>query len=146
MKNSKKSQRGNTILESALIFGPFIFILIGILDFGQFLYLHQALTERARSSARWGATQAQAFDSNLQSEIQNMVLYNQPTAPSNGQAFFGLTPQSVQVTSTTPDSQTGYYQIVVKITNYPYQMLSPYIAGTHFGPNIVASVASEYVP
>jgi len=130
-------------LESALIFGPFMFMLIGVFDFGQFLYLHQALTERARSSARYGAMQQQAFTSDLQQRVQNMMIYNQPTA--SGNPYFGLTPSMVNVTATTPDPQTGYYQIIVKITNYPYQMLSPYIAGTHYGPNISASSASEWV-
>lgn len=144
--NKRNLRKGNTILESALIFGPFLFMLIGILDFGQFLYLHQALTERARSSARWGATQARAFDSTLQSQVQNMVIYNSQTASDGANPYFGLTNSMVQVSTTTPDAQTGYYQIVVRITNYPYQMLSPYIAGTHFGRDIAVSSASEFVP
>ena len=143
----RNSRRGNVILESALTFGPFLFMLIGVLDFGQFLYLHQALTERARSSARWGATQAHAFDSTLQGQVQNLVVYGQSTTPNNPPAgYFGLSTSNVQVSSTTPDADTGYYQIVVRITGYRYLSLSPYIAGSLIGRDIVVSSASEYTP
>ena len=44
---------GSTILELALIFLVFLGLLIGTFDFGQFLFIHQALVERARYAARW---------------------------------------------------------------------------------------------
>ena len=45
---ARKGTRGAVMLESALIFLTFIAMLIGAFDFGQFLFIHQALVERIR--------------------------------------------------------------------------------------------------
>ena len=130
-KKARKRQRGGVLVETALIFTTFAFMLIGAFDCGQFLFIHQALVERARSAARWGGVN----DPTNITGIQNMVLYNQPTAGSAG--YFGLDSSMVQVTN--PGSGTDNYRVVVFITNYPYTVLSPYIGGTHIGPNITMS-------
>ena len=127
-KTSKQGRRGSALIETALIFTTFAFLLIGIFDFGQFLFVHQALVERARSAARWGLVN----DPTNTTAIQNMVLYNQSTAGATG--YFGLTASMVQVSN--PGSGTSDNRIVVFITGYPYIVLSPYIGGTHTGPNI----------
>src|SRR6266540_4304088 len=98
-----RKRRGSTLLESALIFGPFIFMIIGALDFAQFLYLHQTLTEQARAGARYGAVQQRdvATDSALQTEIQNVVIYGHASAPTTDDtAAFGLTRAMVDVSRT----------------------------------------------
>ena len=41
-------------VEFALIFLIYFSLLLGTFDFGQFLFIHQALVERARWAARWG--------------------------------------------------------------------------------------------
>lgn len=127
----RRNSSGNAFVETALISLVFFCLLIGTFDFGQFLFVHQALVERARSATRWGAIND---PSNL-AATQNMVVYNQSTTPASGTAgFLGLTPAMVVVTN--PDSGTDNYRLVVLITNYPYTVLSPYIAGTYTGPNI----------
>ena len=132
-KERKKRERGGALVETALTFTVFIFMLIGAADFGQFLFIHQALVERARGAARWGALNS-AGDLTA---IQNMVLYNQSTVPSGSPSgYFGLTSTNVQVTN--PGSGTDS-RILILITNYPYKMYSPTIAGTYTGPNITVS-------
>ena len=127
----RKRQRGSALVETALTFTTFAFMLIGIADFGQFLFIHQALVERARGAARWGALSNPA---DLTS-IQNMVLYNQSTAPVGGGAgYLGLTSSNVQVSN--PGSGTNDNRVVIFVTNYSYTVLSPYIGGTYTGPNI----------
>src|SRR4029077_19147118 len=91
--------------------------------------------DRARSAARWGALS----DPTNTSAIQNMVLYNQTTAPSgvtNG--VFGLTSSMVNV-STQDTTTSDNYRLIVTITNYPYQMISPIIGGTYKGAKITIS-------
>ncbi len=105
---------------------------MGAFDFGQFLFLHQALVERARYAARWGMATSGATTT----DIQNMVLYGQTTAGSNG--YFGLTSPMVIVTQSNPN--TYNWCISVLITNYPYYMFSPYLAGTYSGPNINVTI------
>lgn len=128
----RRATRGSTILELSFIFLVFLSLLMGAFDFGQFLFIHQALVERARFAARWGMATSGATPS----QIQNMMLYGQSSAGSSG--YFGLTPSMVTVTSSNPN--TYNWRISILVSNYPYKMLSPYIAGTYTGPNINISV------
>ena len=143
----RTQQRGSVFVETPFIFTTFAFMLIGAFDFGQFLFIHSALVERARNAARWGAV----TDPTNQNAIQNMVLYNQSTVPggpggngngwgtqeNNPPGYFGLDSNMVQVS--TPGSGTNDYRLVVMIINFPYTVLSPYIGGTYRGPSITVS-------
>jgi len=119
------------MVELTLIFLVFFCLLMGAFDFGQFLFIHQALVERARFAARWGMTNSGATTT----QIQNMMLYGQSTAGTNG--YFGLT--SSMVTVTFSNANTWNWHVNILVSNYPYKMLSPYIAGTYTGPNINVS-------
>jgi Flp pilus assembly protein TadG len=129
----RQTSRGSTILELSFIFLIFFSLLMGAFDFGQFLFLHQALVERARSAARWALLTSPPPTN---TEVQNMVLYGQSTAGTNG--YFGLTSSTVTVTQS--NANTWNWRISVLISNYPYKMFSPYIAGSYTGPNISVTV------
>ena len=145
LEHRRKRSRGNAIVESALAFIVFFTLLLGAFDFGQFLFVHQALTERARYAARWGAIN----DPSDTTSTMNMVLYSSSTQPSGATGYFGLTSCT---TGGSPATQTGgvcvnYYdsgtdnaRVVVDIVNYQYTMLSPYIGGTYSGPSIEVTV------
>jgi len=128
----RKKQRGSTIVELSVILLIVLSLLIGIVDIGQFLYIHQMLTERARAAVRYGVSN----DPISTSAVQNMVMYGQTSG--TGAGIFGL--QSSMVSVTTPDANTDDYRLLVKITNYPYTVFSPLIAGSYNGPDITASL------
>jgi len=88
----RKSSRGSVMVELSLIFVLFASMLIGIVDFGQYLFKQQALVELVRSAARWGAVN----DPTDSTSIKNMVLYAKSTAPSGGTAYFGLSASMVK--------------------------------------------------
>src|SRR5665213_1371339 len=92
---------GNVIVETALVFLVFACLLLGAFDFGQFLFIHQALVERARYAASWGAIS----DPTNATAITNMVLYNSPTG--SGPGYFNLTAANVLVTN--PGAGTDNY-------------------------------------
>jgi len=128
----RRNSKGAVWVESALIFLAFVPMLIGIFDFGQFLFLHQALVERARSSARWGATNGPAGTTttdinNWLTSVQNMVLYNQSTAGTT--PYLNLTSSNVVVTAPATRG-TNDYRLTIQITGYQFLMVSPYISGT----------------
>jgi hypothetical protein len=104
------------------------------LDFGQFLFIQQAMVERVRAAARWGAV----TDPRNSDAIRNMVLYLQPSVPVNGTASFGLTTAMVSVS--TADVGTDNYRLVVQVSGYSYMVLSPYLAGSYRGAPITVSV------
>jgi Flp pilus assembly protein TadG len=131
----RRRSRGDVLVETALIFIVFAGMLIGTFDFGQFLFIHQALVERARSAARWGAVN----DPTDTTSIQNMVLYNQAATPIGGTAtYFNLAAGNVSVTN--PGSGTDQYRLNIQISGYSYNILSLYIAGSYTGPPITVSV------
>jgi hypothetical protein len=68
-------QRGSVIVELSLIFMAVVCLVLGALDFGQFLFIHQMLTERARSALRYGVTTSPVDTTG----VQNIVLYGQTT-------------------------------------------------------------------
>src|SRR5258708_31200715 len=132
MKSLRQKSGGSVIVETALIFLVFACLLLGAFDFGQFLFVHQALVERARYAARWGAI----TDPTDSTSITNMVLYNAPTGSGTG--YFNLTAPNVFVTN--PGAGTNNYVLNVKLSGYQYTRVSPYIAGTYTGPPIHVSV------
>ena len=44
---------GQSMVESALVLGLFITMLVGMMDFGRVLWIHETLTAAARSGARY---------------------------------------------------------------------------------------------
>jgi len=132
IKSRRKKSGGSVMVETALIFLVFACLLLGAFDFGQFLFVHQALVERARYAARWGAI----TDPTDSASITNMVLYNSPSGSGTG--YFNLTSDNVFVTS--PGIGTDNYVLNVRLSGYKYTRVSPYIAGTYTGPQINVSV------
>jgi hypothetical protein len=131
----RQTTSGSVLVELALISLIFFLILIGILDFGQFLFCQQAVVERARSAARWGAV----TDPLNSLAITNMALYSHPIAPTDGTApSFGLTPAMVNVSA--PDEGTDNYRLVVQISGYSFQSFSPFLARRYTGAPIRVSV------
>jgi Flp pilus assembly protein TadG len=123
------------IVETSLIFIVFFGMLISAFDFAQSLFVQQALVERARYAARWGAIN----DPTDSASIINMVLYYQAATPASGTpSYFNLT--SSNVTVTNPDSATDQYRLNVKISGYSYTLLSPYFPGSYTGSPITVSV------
>ncbi len=137
----KNSERGSAMVEGALEFLVFAMLLIGTVDFGQFLFIHQTLSERAREGVRYGIVN----DPTNTTSIQNIVLYGQAsggsvpgTASSTDTGIFNVQRSNVIVTTT--GSATDDYRLLVQIQNYQYRIYSPTIAGTYTGPNITAAL------
>jgi len=147
MKSNR--ERGGTLVEAALILILALAMLIGVLDLGQMMFIHQTVSNRTRSAARWGAVNA--YDA---VKISNLVLYNSTTA-SPGSELFNMHASNVTVahngTGTTDD------RVEVTVAGYSYSFFSAafvnsfYGAGgapsaTRTGLTVHASVPYEYTP
>jgi|SRR5690348_4504886 len=142
MKTSRrKSERGSNLVESALILLTFLMLLIGVIDFGQVLYFHQSLTERARAAARYGA-----INPTDTTGIKNVAVYNTATVSGSPVAILpGMTTTMVNVQNL--DANTADARIIVTISNYPINFISPYIAQQFNNrPVTVAMSAESEVP
>jgi len=131
----RRTSKGAAFVEMALIYLVFAIMLIGAFDFGQFLFVHQALVERARFAARWGAIN----DPTDTASVSNMVRFFQATDPGGGTpSYFNLT--SGNVTVTNPGSGTDNYRLNIQISGYSFVTLTPYLAGSLTGPPVTVSV------
>ena len=133
-KRTYSSRRGSVMVELSLVGTLFFVLLLGIVDLGQYLFIQQAIVERARAAARWGAV----TDPTNSGAIRNMVLYLQPTVPTNGTPSLGLAAAMVNVS--TADPGTDNYRLVVQISGYSSQVLSPYLAGSYRGAPVTVTV------
>ena len=146
MKNRKR--RGQALVETALLFIAYFTILIGMVDIGQMLFLHQTLVERVTTAVHWGATNN--FD---QTSITNLVLYGTTSPDPNAGAFWGLSSSNVSVTNPGcgPNPNIDCHVKVV-VSGYQYTFFSfafitsfwhPGTSGVINGLTIQASEPSE---
>ena len=136
-RRRRSRQRGSNLVEGALILLTFLLLLIGIVDFGQVLYFHQVLVERARTAARYGAINPTNTDG-----IKNMAVYNSATVSGSPSAVVGgLTTAMVNVQNTGNNSPEA--RVVVTISGYNIKFLSPYIAQSFTNRPIVVATTSE---
>jgi hypothetical protein len=140
-KNRRRNQRGNTLVESALVLTTFLLTLIGIVDLAQVLYVNQALTERVRGVAR-----AAAISMATPYEIKNLIVYGGPPPVSDAnQSQPGSSPQSQIDPANAPKGYMGLqprhvnvqvldrtfneHRLVVEISGLPVTLVSPLMAG-----------------
>src|SRR5438876_4872886 len=102
--------KGQALIESALVIFTLVAILTGTLDFGQYLYFHQSLAERARAAARYGAVNPAD-----RAGIVNVALYNNPAG--------GATPvvanlSAAMIAVCLPDEQACVDRVTVTISGY----------------------------
>jgi Flp pilus assembly protein TadG len=129
------------MVETSLILIVFLMMLIGTIDFGQVLYFHQSLVERARAAARYGAIHPTDTTG-----IQNMAVYNvASTAGSPTAVLPAMTTGMVSVQNL--NANTPEARIMVTISGYPINFISPYIAQQFNNrPVIVCLTAENQVP
>jgi len=134
------------MVESALIMLVAMMVIIATFDFGQFLFMHQTLAEKARLAARYGALN---WDRGCDTAcVQNMVLYGQPTTPTNMANVIqvpGLKAANVSVTLPDPNTQGWDARVIVKIQNYNFKVFTPWLSpvGTMTARAIFATAPIE---
>lgn len=139
IKHKRRSQRGQSMVEGVLILLTVIGIILGVMDFGQMMYLHQTLTERARAAARYGS-----MNPTDTQHIKNLVVFGRLHNHTDAiYGSWGLTYNNVQVLRNNVN--TNEDEVVVRVVNYPVRILSFWIAGKVIGRTIVASSPVEVV-
>lgn len=122
---SRKGERGQAFVETGLVMLIFLPVIFGIMDFGQFLYLHQSLSERVRAAARYGAVHTYTDGS----AAVNVAIYNDPNGPTNKATAVlpnlqsGSSTGNGYVSATLSGAGTDDALITVTVTKYPYNFL-----------------------
>jgi hypothetical protein len=116
-------QKGSALVESALILSVFLFMVVAVLDFAQFLFIHQSLVESTRKAARYGIVNE--FNA---AAIQNIVLYDSPTINQGAQPKFNMKSSMVVVERLSPGAAEDRIQVTIR--NFPFQVYTPLVSGT----------------
>jgi len=108
---------GQAMVESALVFGLFLTMLIGMLEIGRAVWVYETLTQAARAGARFammhGARNPHGGESTPVSAVEAMVESASP----------GLDPDDLTVTVTwTPDAEPG--STVEVQASYPMTLIA----------------------
>jgi Flp pilus assembly protein TadG len=56
----RRRDRGQALVEFAVVFPVFALLLFGLVDIGRLVYVNNAIAEGAREAARWGAVQSRS--------------------------------------------------------------------------------------
>ena len=115
-KNRREKQTGHALVETVLTLMAFLIILVGMIEIGQILFVHQTIAERIRSAVRWGSVNAWD-DASSPTLISNIVRYGTTTPAQSAQPIFNLTSQNVTVTRPQPDYSAAD-RIVVRVSGY----------------------------
>ena len=129
-----RDRRGSTIVETALVLSLVLFTVFFIIELGIVLFVHQGLTERARSAVRYAVVNT--YDS---AKIKNLTVYG--NSAGTGSPLFGLTTADVTVQQIAVDNQ--YSVIKVRITRTPYQFIMPLFGMNAILPKAEASMVVE---
>jgi len=128
------------MIESALIMLIFVPVLVGIADFGQLIYFHSSLTERARAAARYGAVHTHTDGL----AIKNVAAYDNPSpADGTNPLIPGLTTSIV--TAALNDSGTDAARVTVTISNFPFTFISGFMSHSTWYKTVIATEPYEIV-
>ena len=146
-----RSQRGSALIESSLVLLTFLAMLIGIVDFGQILFTHQAMVERTRKALRWAVVHP--YDG-TGDQIASLIMYGQPESFEGERSgfetkgFLGVDRDNVHVAYTPgTEDDPNDARLTVSIVDYEFQFFSPWIA-KKFTNNqaVVETAAMVYKP
>lgn len=118
-----RRRRGSTMVELSMLLLVVLMMTIATLDFGQLLFLHQAMMERASEGARWAVVHS--FNPNDTSNVKKMVVFNTVNPGANARGLFGLKPNMVAVTPLPSAANVQYIQVQI---DYPMRFLTPGLA------------------
>lgn len=156
----KKSERGTTIAEFAMVALIFFTLIFGIIEFGRLLYTHNALTDATRRGARYAVLHHGATDADKMA-VKNYVVYGpngtfdtdgNPTSPP---LINGLTRDMVEVefvgadldgnpaTPGTTEYGSNLGSATVHIENYEFNLSIPVIGRTLTLPQYTTTAMAE---
>jgi Flp pilus assembly protein TadG len=114
---NRRNQRGNSAVEFALGFSLLWACFSGVFQYGYTMYLYNGLQNAATDGAAYASHLNYCGDkaSTFTTNVQQMVVYGDPTASTGGSTVPGLTAANVTVTLTPATFPTS---VRVAITDF----------------------------
>ena len=132
---TKKRERGASLLEFSIAATVFLTVLFAIVEFGRALWVHNALTDAARRGARYAVLHK---SSDLE-DVKKVVVYGDLT--STAPLLDNLTTDNVTVTYSNFILDGG--TATVSIQNYQFQMVLPLVVQSIQMPNYTTTLTGE---
>ena len=126
-----RTDKGQSLVEMALVCMIFFFLLFGILEFARALYYYNTIVQNTRSAARWAVVNV--LDNSDAADItstQNIVLYGSPTGsgatvlPGMTATMVNVSVANLEVDTSTPPKPISQ-KISVSVSGYPFQFIIP---------------------
>ena len=134
----RNRQRGQAMLETALVITTLVSMLIFTIDMGRLLLVQQWVGERTRAAARAAVVNNWTSD-----QIANYLVYNSVTAPNGGGAgYLGLLTSQVS-SNFLGNSNTPDYRLQVTVSGVPVLTFIPYMAQTYTLRPVVVTMPAE---
>ena len=162
--SDRRGERGTTVAEFAMVALLFFIVIIGIIEFGRFLYTHNALTDATRRGARFasinkGALTDSETDANRM-KVKNLVIYganatyDEDGNPTSSPLISDLTPEMIEVVyegadldgdPDTPPSNFGSNlgTTTVSIEGYQFNLLIPVVGRQLSLPTYTTTLIAE---
>jgi len=146
-KVNRKNERGGSVAEFAVVALVFFMIIFGIIEFGRFLYTHNALTDASRRGARYAALHQENAPC-----VINVVIYGEGNinpntcAPTGPPLINGLTSTNVivQYQGSSPNSYgMNIGTTTVRIQNYSFHLSIPLLDRTITMPAYTTTLPAE---
>jgi Flp pilus assembly protein TadG len=149
------SQKGQSLVEMALVSLIFFFLLFGILEFGRALWTYNTIVQSTREAARWAVANAKVtsydsgtgvyvIDSTDLTSVKNIAVYGYTTAGTP--LAPGLTTSLVNVSIVAQDKDSAgaaiNSKVSVAVSGYQFQFIVP-IAPTITIPAYETSLYTE---
>ena len=120
-------RRGSTMVEGALVLTSFVFLLLGVMDFGRLGFAYNSVTYAAHHAARFAATNGSASGhaatlATIQTNVQNNVVALDttcltvgvtwtPNKPGSGGGFLCLQTSSDSHIVDQRDAQEHFHRV-----------------------------------
>jgi Flp pilus assembly protein TadG len=127
---SSTDERGQAIVEFALVGMVFFFLVFGVLEVSRALFTYNTLVQQTRAAARWAVVNVANNSDPKIDNAKNVAVYGNP-AGSGAQLLTGLTTSNVSISIEDLERDSNNVAITqkvsVSITGYQFQFVVPFI-------------------
>jgi Flp pilus assembly protein TadG len=134
--NSRRRERGATLVEFAIGATVFLTAMFAVVEFGRALWTHNALSDAARRGARYAVN----HPTSDAAAVKNVVVYGDPAGGSNA-LVNNLTTSNVEIQYSNFGLGAG--TVSVSIANYQFQFIIPIVGTSISMPNYTTTLTGE---
>ena len=116
-QKGRETQRGQSLVELALVLPVLVILLLGLVDLGRLFYAYTGITGAAAEGAAYGAARARWLDLDLEAEVRKRTV-----EASDGLVQIGDDAVDVAPAPITPSTD----RITVTVT-YDYELITPLV-------------------